>query len=331
MNAGYISGGTMNAGYISGGTMNAGYISGGTVDAGYINGGTVNAAVYTGGSISSSTFTGGTIAGNIAATGTISSPFINGGTVEGARFQTSAGGSRIRIDDDVVGPFGTADAIEFVNSGTSKGLISYVGASDSLDFYADEFIFVKRNGTTGVVAVIDGEVVVSDITASGTILMGFSNGDRAFRVAGDGTIYSNGIDDNTTANAANVRVGSSAQLLKSTSTERVKTDIIPLGGDLEGVDPAKISSDLANVNTYDVLAITPAEFQSLAPVDADQRILGFIAENVAEVFPWAAEWDEVGEPSSVADRPIVAALLAVVKDQQTAIMELDARVAALEA
>ena len=65
--------------------------------------------------------------------------------------------------------------------------------------------------------------------------------------------------------------------------------------------------------------------------DGGQRLLGFIAENVAEVFPWAAEWDETGAPSSVADRPVVAALLAVVKEQQTAIMELTARVAALEA
>ena len=134
-----------------------------------------------------------------------------------------------------------------------------------------------------------------------------------------------------TTNAANVRVGASAQLLKSTSTERVKTDIVGLGGDLEGVDPSKISSELANVNPYDVLAITPAEFQSLAPVDNGQRVLGFIAENVATVFPWAAEWDEGGVPSSVADRPVVAALLAVVKDQQNAIMDLSARVAALEA
>ena len=309
--AGAIAAGAVTTDKLTAGTISGFYISGGTIAGGFISGGTVSAGFMTG--------------------GTVSGGYISGGTVEGARFQTNAGGSRIRIDDDVSGPFGTQDAIEFVSGGDSKSLVSYVAASNSLDFYSDKFIFVKRNGTTGVVAVIDGEVSTNDITAGGTFLMGFSNGDRAFRVASDGKVYSHGIDDNDTANAANVRVGASAQLLRSTSTQRVKDHIISLSGDLVGVDPAKVSSEPASANPYDVLEIAPVEFQSLAPTDGGQRLLGFVAENVAEVFPWAAEWDEAGQPLSVADRPLLAALLAVVKEQQTAIMELDARVAALEA
>ena len=309
--AGTITGWSINSAYLSGGTVSGGFITGGTVSGGFI--------------------TGGTVSGGFVSGGTVSGGFITGGTVEGARFQTSSGGSRIRIDDDVSGPFGTQDAIEFVSSGDSKALVSYVATSASLDFYCDEFVFVKRNGTTGVVAVIDGEVSTNDITAGGTFLMGFSNGDRAFRVASDGKVYSHGIDDNDTASAANVRVGASAQLLRSTSTQRVKDHITSLGGDLVGVDPAKISTETASANPYDVLDIAPAEFQSLAPADGGQRLLGFIAENVAEVFPWAAEWDETGEPSSVADRPVLAALLAVVKDQQATITDLRARIEALEA
>jgi hypothetical protein len=301
INSAYLSGGTVSGGFITGGTVSGGYISGGTVAGGYISGGTMNAG------------------------------YISGGTVEGARFQTSAGGSRIRIDDDVAGPFGTQDAIEFVSGGTSKGLISFVAASDSLDFYADEFIFVKRNGTTGVVAVIDGEVSTNDITAGGTFLMGFSNGDRAFRVASDGTVYSNGIDDNTTASAANVRIGASAQLLKSTSTARLKDQLAPIGDDLAGVAADKLSSDPPSVDPYDVLTITPTEFRSLSPADGDARSLGFIAEDVAIKFPWAANWDDDGLPSAIEDRPILAALLAVVKDQAAIIEDLRARIEALEA
>jgi hypothetical protein len=206
-----------------------------------------------------------------------------------------------------------------------------VAASDSLDFYADEFIFVKRNGTTGVVAVIDGEVSTNDITAGGTFLMGFSNGDRAFRVASDGTVYSNGIDDNTTASAANVRIGASAQLLKSTSTARLKDQLAPIGDDLAGVAADKLSSDPPSVDPYDVLTITPTEFRSLSPADADARSLGFIAEDVAIKFPWAANWDDDGLPSAIEDRPILAALLAVVKDQAATITDLRTRIEALEA
>jgi hypothetical protein len=306
-----------------------GLINAPDIAANAINANTIVAGTITGWDINSAYLSGGTVSGGFITGGTVSGGFISGGTVEGARFQTRAGSSLIRVDDDVSGPFGTADAIEFISASTSTALMSYV--TNSLNVYSDIATFVKRNGTTGVVVVIDGEVSTNDITAGGTLLMGFSNGDRAFRVASDGTIYSNGIDDNTTANAANVRIGTSAQLLKSTSTERVKDHIISLGGDLAGVDPAKISTEPASANPYDVLAITPAEFQSLAPVDNDQRILGFIAENVAETFPWAAEWDESGIPSSVSDRPILAALLAVVKDQAATITDLRARIEALEA
>jgi hypothetical protein len=314
---------------IAAGQITALQVAAGAITAGAIAAGAVTTDKLTAGTISGFYISGGTISGGYITGGTVNGGFVSGGTVEGARFQTRAGSSSIRVDDDVSGPFGTSDAIEFISGSTSTALMSYV--TNSLNVYSDIATFVKRNGTTGVVVVIDGEVSTNDITAGGTLLMGFSNGDRAFRVASDGTIYSNGIDDNTTASAANVRIGTSAQLLKSTSTERVKDHIISLCGDLAGVDPAKISTEPASANPYDVLEIAPVEFQSLAPTDGGQRLLGFIAENVAEVFPWAAEWDEDGIPSSVSDRPVVAALLAVVKDQQTAIMELTARVAALEA
>jgi hypothetical protein len=144
-------------------------------------------------------------------------------------------------------------------------------------------------------------------------------------------VFSYGIDDNTTANAANVRVGSSAQLLKSTSTARLKDDLAPLDPDLAGVAAEKISSDPASVDPNDVLTITPTEFRSLSPADGDARSLGFIAEDVAAKFPWAANWDEDGIPSAIEDRPILAALLAVVKDQAATITDLRARIEALEA
>jgi len=169
-----------------------------------------------------------------------------------------------------------------------------------------------------------------DLTSTDAVFLGTSGANKAIRVDLSGNVYSYGVDNATTANAANVRVGASAQLLKSTSTQRVKTDMVSLRGDLAGVDPLKLGSDPASVNPYDVLDVAPTEFQSLAEADDGQRILGFIAENVAETFPWAAEWDEDGVPSSVADRPILAALLQVVKEQQSIITALTARIEALE-
>jgi hypothetical protein len=306
-----------------------GLINAPDIAANAINANTIVAGTITGWDINAAFLSGGTVSGGFITGGTVSGGFISGGTVEGARFQTRAGSSLIRVDDDVSGPFGTADAIEFISASTSTALMSYV--TNSLNVYSDIATFVKRNGTTGVVVVIDGEVSTNDITAGGTLLMGFSNGDRAFRVASDGTIYSNGIDDNTTASAANVRIGASAQLLKSTSTARLKDQLAPIGDDLAGVAADKLSSDPPSVDPHDVLTITPTEFRSLSPADGDARSLGFIAEDVAIKFPWAANWDDDGLPSAIEDRPILAALLAVVKDQAATITDLRARIEALEA
>jgi hypothetical protein len=291
--AGAIAAGAVTTDKLTAGTISGFYISGGTIAGGYISGGTLNAGFISG--------------------GTVSSGFISGGTVS-APYLTTGPSTERRV---ILGDVGETDVVKFnAASSSTKFLLGMNSDNTNLGL-----------STTG-----NGEfLVVPPLDAQTSAQIASSTNGRGLRVASDGKVYSYGIDDNTTANAANVRIGASAQLLKSTSTERVKDHIISLGGDLAGVDPAKISTEPASANPYDVLEIAPVEFQSLAPTDGGQRLLGFIAENVAEVFPWAAEWDEDGIPSSVSDRPVVAALLAIVKDQQTAIMELTARVAALEA
>jgi hypothetical protein len=306
INSAYLSGGTVSGGFITGGTVSGGFITGGTVSGGYISGGTMNAGFISG--------------------GTVSGGYISGGTVQGAMFETRAGGARIKISDAISGPYGTFDAIEFFEGSTSRSLISYVQAENQLDFYSAKFGFDDRNGDGTVEVTVYGDIEITDV-----LDVGFSDGERAFRVAGDGKVFSNGIDNNTTANAANVRVGASAQLLRSTSTVRLKDDLAPLDDDLTGVPADKLSTDPASVDPYDVLTLTPTEFRSLSPADGDARSLGFIAEDVAAKLPWAADWDEDGLPSAVEDRPILAALVAVVKAQQATIVDLGARVAALEA
>lgn len=292
--AGTITGWSINSAYLSGGTISGGYITGGTLNAGYISGGTVASGYISG--------------------GTVASGYISGGTISGARFDTGPFAER-RV---ILGEVGSTDAVQFKGANTSNGwILSHNTGNNGLSL-------------TSTYSGVDFTIVPNvDIQTSAGIAS--STNGRGLRVASNGEVFSYGIDDNTTANAANVRVGASAQLLRSTSTQQVKDHIISLGGDLVGVDSAKVSSEPASANPYDVLEIAPVEFQSLAPTDGGQRLLGFIAENVAQVFPWAAEWDETGEPSSVADRPVLAALLAVVKDQQTTITDLRARIEALEA
>jgi hypothetical protein len=304
-----------------------GLITAPDIAANAINANTIVAGTITGWNINAAYLSGGTISGG----------FITGGTVEGAALQTSGGNSRIRIRNDVPVPFGSSDAIDFFGGGTSKAQVTYNNSVGAFVVYSNDIAFIDYNnaGTarvevTGDLEVTNNLTVTGALDGNGNTTLGDSGGNAAFRVQND-DVFSYGIDDNTTASAANVRVGASAQLLRSTSTARLKDDLAPLDGDLAGVAAEKMSSDPASVDPYDVLTITPTEFRSLSPADGDARSLGFIAEDVAIKFPWAANWDDDGLPSAIEDRPILAALLAVVKDQAATITDLRARIEALEA
>lgn len=321
------------AGQITALQIAAGAITAGAIAADAITGKTVTGGTVTGAQITGNTITGGTISGSFISGGTVSGGVVSGGTVTGARIVTSGGGSRVRIADDVSGPWGTSDALEFFSGGAQSAMITYV-SNFGLDIYSNNISLLNKAGDASPGSVnlnVYGTADVSGPLLVETSTAGSASNERAFRVNTSGQVFSYGIDDNTTASAANVRVGASAQLVKSTSTQNVKTALIPLDGHLVGVDPEKLSSDPASVDPYDVLAVIPTEFQSLCDNDAGARMLGFIAENVATVFPWAAEWDTNGQPNSVADRPILAALLQVVKDQQATITDLRNRIEALEA
>jgi hypothetical protein len=285
-------------------------ITANSIVAGTITGWNINAAYLSGGTVSGGFITGGTVSGG----------FVSGGTINGATIQTSGGGNQIIIRDDAIA--GGVDAIEFKSSG------SVVAA-----LYGDATGLI----CTGQLTVFDDLDAKEDLNVTANLSvgtatsLGYSGAERAFRVASDGKVYSYGINDDTTSSAANVRVGTSAQLLKSTSTVRRKADLSPLDSNITGVPSDKLSTEPPSVDPHDVLTITPTEFRSLSPADGDARSLGFIAEDVAIKFPWAANWDDDGIPSAVEDRPILAALLAVVQEQAATIEDLRARIEALEA
>lgn len=259
--------------------------------------------------------------------GSLSGDRISGGTISGSTFVTRGSGYRARLKD---GGATGVDHLEFLNGNTVLAKLGATPTNFQVSVPTD-FIIYNNSGGFGDLSVRD--IGCNDIEAAsskgGSLTVGTAT-EYGFRVASDGDVFSYGVDQNTTANAANVRVGASAQLLKSTSTVRVKDDLQPLYGDLTDVPAEKISAETASVNWHDVLDICPTEFRSLSEVDNDERLLGFIAEDVAAKFPWAAEWDADGIPATVNDRPILAALLAVVKDQADTIADLTARIEALE-
>ena len=310
--AGAITANTIVAGTITGWSINSAYLSGGTISGGYITGGTLNAGYISGGTMVS-------------------------GVLDSASVRTASSGARLEMGNF----YSSLSALSLYNSsGFAGSLITALGGGVSLASSTGTKTSVG-NSTGGAELVgpstctstfeVTGALTANGaFDANGNSTFGASGGNPAFRVQDD-DVYSYGIEDNTTASAANVRVGASAQLLKSTSTVRLKDELTPLDDNLTGVPPEKLADFPPSVDPYDVLTLTATEFRSLSPADGDGRNLGFIAEDVAAKLPWAANWDDDGLPSAVEDRPILAALLWVVQQQQATITDLRSRIEALEA
>ena len=266
---------------------------------------------------------------------------ITSGTITGRTIRTSGGGSRIVLAD------GGADKISFFTAGSElyytthdDTRLTFV-ASGAREIRVDGKLWVTSPTTVNGLASADDITTTQDLEVAGAATIDTSAAlgqktvsgvvQKAFRVSSAGEVFSFGIDESTTASAANVRVGASAQLLRSTSTVRVKDQVVSLGPDLLGVDAEKLADFPASIDPSDVLDISPTEFRSLCNTDGSARHFGFIAEDVAEKFPFAAEWEDDGTARSVQDRPIIAALLYVAQQQQAAIDDLTARIEALEA
>jgi hypothetical protein len=306
-----LTAGTISGFYISGGTINGGYINGGTVNAGYINGGTVNAAVYTGGSISSSTFTGGTIAGNIAATGTISSPYINGGTVDGGlltgvSIRTAGSGARVELGN----VYGVISAARFYSASGDHGTVG-AGATSG-EILINPVGRTQNNGNLLVIGEVDCD----------TLYVDGANVD----MPGVYTNNTTGIDEVGITGAANYR------LRRISSSQEIKYDITPLSGSLSpSVDDDRVC-DVVTVDPQAVLDVAVTEFSVVDDGEAtDRRVLGFIADDVADKLPIAVTRYEDGRPAGVLSTSMLAAVVAVVQEQAQQIKDLRDRIEALEA
>jgi hypothetical protein len=295
----YISGGTMAAGYLSGGTISGGFITGGTVSGGLITGGTINGATITSTGISgyattgdiANFITGGDVNSNVTS---ISGGVITSGTIIGRTVQSSSGSARIVLNN-----------------------------ADTLDFYSSN---VKRGDIYGVtVSGLNGLGVTGALDVSSTIFgQGLSISSSTVDMAG---VYSN----NTTG-IDSVGITTGNRLRRISSSQAIKYDIATVTKPLSAsVDAAKVC-DVVTVNPTALLDVAVAEFSVIDDGEpTDRRVLGFIAEDVADKLPIAVTRDANGNPAGVLDTSLLAALLAVVQDQQHTIDDLTARIEALEA
>jgi hypothetical protein len=172
-------------------------------------------------------------------------------------------------------------------------------------------------------------------TANGSLRFHTRNGGDEFermKIASTGLISAPGVYSFTTASSANVIVESAGQLSRATSSVKYKRNV----------------ETLEDSYADAILNCRPVWYQSKSELDnPNYGFWGFIAEEVAEIDPRLVQWktNEITydenrsvvatpcepEPESVAYDRFVPHLLNIIKRQQTAIENLEAKVAALEA
>jgi hypothetical protein len=311
-----IAAGQITALQIATGAVTAGAISAGAITAEKIDAGAITAD-----KIAALTITGDKIAGNTISADKISAAFITAtdvgsggstvidggritsGTITGRVVQSSSGSARIVLNN--------ADTLDFFSGGVKRG-----------DFY----------GVT--VSGLDGIGVTGALDVSSTVFCPDLEVSDDAKVTGD--IEVDGALTDTSTSVPNLRINTTTGVIKQTthanSAQRFKHDIIPLDDTAFGgaIDPSKLGNpDDQAVDPYDILDVTPIQYRrNEAPTVI---VTGFLAEDVEQKFPTAATYDDDGLLETIDERAIVAALLAVVKQQQTEMNDLRARIEALEA
>jgi hypothetical protein len=289
---------------------------------GLINAPDIAANAITANSIVAGTITGWNINAAYLSGGTVSGGYITGGTVDGALIRSAASGQRVEIQ---------SSQISLIDSGgTSRGAIyadstngMLVGGGSKLYLWGDTVYLGPTLGP--FVSVTSGAIAGSSLDVSGALES------ATLDVSGSG-VDMPGVYSNNTTGLDSVGITTAGRLRRLSSSQDIKYDITPLSGALSAsVEPDRVS-DVATVNPSAILDVAVTEFSIIDNGEpTDRRVLGFIADDVADKLPIAVTRDEDGRPAGVLDTSLLAAVLAVVQDQAATIEDLRARIEALEA
>jgi len=246
---------------------------------------------------SSGTFTGTVTATTGSFTGQV---FATGGTFTGnvttnANIQTSSGTSSVRLS-------GTSNSLTFVTSGSAVGHIVPLSSNGILTHYgatAD-----PSGGTFPQMYVGSGNVSLFASTSCG---IGVST---IISLSGDAyarqRFY---VEDSSIATTApNGRIDSDGRVRRTTgSSARFKENIVDLGtvGDMA---PQQLLTLPVRAFTFKPDYLDAADNRVGVPVP------GFIAEEVSEHYPAAADYDADGNPENWNERFLIPGMLALIQD-----------------
>jgi hypothetical protein len=319
--AGTIEAVSIAAGTITGAKLAVGTIEAVSIAAGTITGAKIAATTITASNIAVATITADQIAGatitaaEIAAdtitaaeieAGSITVDRLQAGTLTAFTLQTSTGTRRVTIS-------ASNNAISFREAGSIVGWVGPASVSGVLMHYGSSF---NANATTFPLAYV----------SSGSALIAYSSTKflevNSLGVVATGNFYSPNStfiqDSSTSANASNARIDvGDGRLRRSTaSSVRFKEAIADINT-VADLNPSKLLD----------LPIKAFKFKSDYLDETDNRfgmlVPGFIAEEVAEHYPVAADLGADGLVENWNERFVIPGMLALIQDLHARINTLE--------
>lgn len=259
--------------------------------------------------------TGGRISGTAIEGNTITGNTITGGTIIGSRVQTSSSSTRVELRD-VTSP-GT-DSLRALISGVTVGHVFGYGSSTTGGMVMMAGSTANPDTTSGHVRVLPNYAALAGDSLNFVEARGASNdvNIRAQTIyAGPGKMYYT--FPTVSGSAPNFRIDSDGGMSRtSASTIRIKEDIVDLISS-PGLDPAPLYSLPVRAFKFKKDIIDPEDQRY------DKMVPGFIAEEVAEIYPAGVDIGDDGLPENWNFRIIVPAMLSLIQDLNQRIKELE--------
>jgi hypothetical protein len=290
-----IAAGTITGAKIAAATITASNIAVATITADQIAGGTITAA-----EIAADTITAAEIAAN-----SITVDRLTAGTLTAFTLRTSSGARRVTVS-------ASTNSISFTESSTTVGHIGPASIDGIVMHYGATFNPAVTTYPNAYVSSGDARIAFSSTKYVQVSTTG---------VVCSGDLYSltnfYNQDTTTTANAANTWMSATTGLTRrsTASSLRYKEDVVDLRT-VADLNPSKLLDVPVRAFRY------KADYLDAADDRAGLMLPGFIAEEVASVYPIAADKVE-GVVESWNDRFVVPGMLALIQD-------LHARVTTLE-
>ena len=300
-----ISAGTIEAVNIKALTITAAEIAAETITAAKIATATITADQIAGTTITAAEIAAETITAAEIEADSITVDRLTAGTLTAFTLRTSSGARRVTVSaaSNAISFTESSSVVGWVGPASTSGVVMHYGTT----FNANVTTYPNAYVSSGDARIAYSSGIYCQVSSTGVVM----NGD----VYTLDSFYNQ--DSTTTANAANTWMSATSGLTRrsTASSQRYKENIVDIRT-VPGLDPSKLLSLPVRAFTY------KADYLDSADDRFGDSLPGFIAEEVAEIYPIAADKDN-GVIESWNDRFVVPGILALVQD-------LHARVTTLE-